>query len=335
MRMALTIVLVSLQLARAGDVPKDKTPVKLTADSVRTLTLPPFTIRGTPQCDARGNLYFGTGSHPRRGVVLRLSGAGSTTLYRMADLGIEDPFLVGFHVTGDGKVWTLTWAEQDEKAYVAQFRGEDSSDFKLIRLKLPDGVKATDLRTFGGLENGSILAAGALEANSRNKDRGGYFVGIFDSSGELVRRSLRKVESDLLKQASVAHRLTVAETDGGETYVLQLNKVLVLSPGGAISRTIRLKPPAPGYNPVAMKANKRRLAVKFVKQISGDEFSGELVSLFALLDASTGEVLRVYEPTPEVGAGALACFSDEGFTFVRFDLNDKPSHLTLVTAAAK
>jgi hypothetical protein len=59
------------------------------------------------------------------------------------------------------------------------------------------------------------------------------------------------------------------------------------------------------------------------------EGAHKLVTLYSVLDASTGQQLRVYQPSQETGNG-LVCFSGESFTFMRTERGQ----LKLVTARA-
>ncbi|MBZ5628063.1 MAG: hypothetical protein LAO06_04270 [Acidobacteriia bacterium] len=327
---AFTIFLLGVELFGGEGITKDRTPVKLVADSIRTLTMPPFSMRGV-QCDDSGNLYFASGFHPRRGVVLKLSTTGSTVLYKVTDADIEDPLLEDFQVTAERKVWMLAASGKKNKPYVIQFNADDPASANTIRLKVPEGLKATSIRSFGILANDKIVVSGYVDASAPKRERNREYLAVFDDTGKLIRESFQEVSKDVWKHL---FGMATAAREGGVTYLLQLDKILVVSPTGEVSRTIPLTPPAPGFRPVLIKVNRRRLAIEFVKPKGDDPLGGELDAVFAVLDATTGEVLRVYEPTSEVGP-PLACFSDEGFTFVHFNFDRKPPYLSLVTTAVK
>ena len=48
MRVILMILLFALEILQAQEIPKDKTPIKLAVDSIKTLTMPPFKIVTLP-----------------------------------------------------------------------------------------------------------------------------------------------------------------------------------------------------------------------------------------------------------------------------------------------
>jgi hypothetical protein len=101
---------------------------------------------------------------------------------------------------------------------------------------------------------------------------------------------------------------------------------VVLSPSGDVAREIKLVPPQPDYRPYLLYLAGQRLAVGDSKT---EKRPHRLQTLYALLDASTGQPIRLYQPSPELG-NSLVCFSSDGFTSYRVD----HGRIELVTAAA-
>jgi hypothetical protein len=145
---------------------------------------------------------------------------------------------------------------------------------------------------------------------------GHAYMGEFDSSGKLLRLSLDKVSGEFLKSVeNWGAKTEAALGEDGRTYLLLADRVVVLSPGGDVERELQLTPPEPGYRPDLMYMHGGQLIVGFYPLgEAGKPIQG---ARFELLDASTGEIMRTFEPSPELGMN-LVCFSDEGLTFLKF-----------------
>jgi hypothetical protein len=83
---------------------------------------------------------------------------------------------------------------------------------------------------------------------------------------------------------------------------------------GRLERELRLIPPGPDYMADLLYMHKGQLIVGFYA--SGGFGKPVKGARFELLYPSSGEILRVYEPGPDLG-GSMACFSDDRLTFMR------------------
>jgi hypothetical protein len=77
-------------------------------------------------------------------------------------------------------------------------------------------------------------------------------------------------------------------------------------------------PPKEGYRPVNILAAEGQLAISFFKRPEKDSSSPMLTSMYEVIDPSSGEILRVYQPAAELGNN-LVCFSKDGFTFMKYE----------------
>jgi hypothetical protein len=102
------------------------------------------------------------------------------------------------------------------------------------------------------------------------------------------------------------------------------DKIVVLSPSGEVGREIKLAPPQPDYRPYLLYLAGQHLAVGYSK---AEKSPHKLQTVYALLDGSTGQPIRLYQPSPELG-NSLVCFSSDGFIFYRHQAGDRSRKLS-------
>lgn len=327
---AIILLIPATNFARASEDPpqNEQRPIALTANSSKVLPMPSFSAESGPQCDSSGNLYFRTGFRARESVVLKLAASdGSATVYRPTDATIAGAYFVAFHVTAERKIALLVSGRKKEP-YVYEFNGNDPVNASHTTLDAPEGLNALTVQSFVVLPNDHMLLQGYFDEKAPKDKRGHGYTAEFAPSGKLLRISLDKVSDDVLK--SVADRgakTAVAQGQDGLTYLLEADRVVVLSPAGNVEREMKLTAPEPGYGPDLLYMHGRQLVVGF----SHSEGPGKSVkTVYAMLDPSSGEVIRLYEPSPELGNN-LVCFSDEGLTFMTVENR----HVKLINAAVK
>lgn len=333
-RLSLTIIVFLIPLAalvHAGDDPstKDQRPIVLAAGSSKVLPLPGFSAAAGPQCDSSGNLYFRTGYSARATVVLKIAAKdGSPTVYKLTDPAADGAYFVAFHVTPARRIAILVGGKKNELAEY-QFNEDDPVNASRTALEAPEGLDALTVQSFVVVPSDHILLQGYFAEAAPEDKRGHGYLAEFAPSGKLLRLSLEKVSGELLK--SVARRganTAAAHGQDGMTYLLEADRVVVLSPAGNVDREMRLSPPGSGYSPELLYMHGRQLVVGFY--LSGGTGQPVKNVRFELLDPSRGEVLRTYEAAPELGNN-LVCFSDDGLTFMKFE----DRHVKLINAAVK
>ncbi len=304
-------------LGASSDQPFGDKPITLTPGSSKDLPIPSFFSETGPQCNANGNLYFRTGRTVRATVVLKIAAKdGSATVYQVTDQAAAKSYFVAFHVGSQQRIAILMGGKHDEPS-VYQFNEKDPLSVTNTAIEAPEGLNASNIQSFVVLPNDHILLQGYFGEGTPADKTGHSYLAEFASSGKLLRLSLNKASDDVLK--SVAQRgakTEAAQGQDGMTYLLAADRVIALSQAGSVDREIKLSPPEPGFSPDVLYIHDRRLVVGFLLSVG----PGQPVkrALFQLLDPSSGEVLRTFEPAPEVGNN-LVCFSDEGFTFLKVD----------------
>lgn len=325
--MLIAVFLALLMQALAADDPssKEQPAIALTASSSKVLPMPSFQADAGPRCDSSGNLYFHTGVNGRESVILKLAASdGSPTVYRPIDETIEGTYFAQFYVTGDRKIGILVGGKKHEP-YVYEFNADDPVNATHTRLDAPEEIQALSVRGFVLLPNDRVLLQGYLGDRVAKDKRGHGYLAEFGPSGKLIRMSVAKTSDDVSRSlAQSGASSAAAQGEDGMIYLLEGDRVAVLTPAGTLQREIKLTAPRPGFTPAQLYLHGRQLVVGFAHA----DGPGKVVTmLFALLDPSTGEVIRLYEPSTELGSG-LVCFSDEGLVFMKFENR----HVKLITA---
>jgi hypothetical protein len=294
----------------SDDASQREAPVVLTATSSRVIAQASLAASGMTQCDAKGNLFFYTGAFPQDSVIFELFADGSHEVFGLINEDAKNYYYSSFRVDSDGGVWLLAGNKGDKPVV---FRlNEDPTTPERTELEVPAGMSALTVHNFIELQSGHFLLQGFFDKTAPKKSQGRSYFAEFDSSGKLVRKFVEKENSEVDLRGWVGGDTPAIEGEDGSIYILEPDKVLVLSQAARITRKIKLEPPEPDYRPYQMYLSKGRLEVSY----SDARKSPRLEPLYVLLDVSTGRQLRVYKPASELG-NHLLCFSDKGFTFYR------------------
>lgn len=335
MRVSLAIIVLASSLSAFAQSPahesgEEQPPIKLTVTSSKVLPVPSSSIHSLPQCDPRGNLYshVGTGLGSRVGAISKIALDGPPTQYTVNDVDAKSLYFLAFHVTPDRRVWVLTGGKKDE-LYVFRFEPDEPAESRRITLDAPEGLSALTVQSFVVLPKEHLLLQGFFDEKAPSEKQGHSYLAEFNPSGMLLRLTLEAATSEAIQYASKWGAETVAYQPGDDTtYLLQQGKILVLSASGEVMRAIPLAPSQKNYRANYFYMNRGRLIVAFY---GPDSQPGKPLTMrYALVDPSSGEVIRWYEPDAELGT-ALVCFSDDGLLFHR----DEKGRIKLVTAAIK
>lgn len=324
----LLALLVTLSGAQSGEItptqPIPATPILLTESWSKALEMPSFQYGELAQCDQDGNLYFHATSSFNDSVILKLKPSGS---YAMLVLSPEDAartYFLAFRVSRDGRLRILTHANSGNELYLYEFHSEDDPP-KAMRLDVPAGL---DVLNFQVLAKGFIAVEGYMDKTAPN-NKGKSYLGKFDPAGKLIRESFDNASDLAANEAGTwAASAAAAEADDGRNYLLSGNDVVVLSATGDILKKIHLDPPAKDYRAVNIFTAGGIMAVAFFKPPEkGEETGRGFLAMYQTFDRYTGEELKLYKPSPELGNNAV-CFTKQGFTF----LTVQKKHLRLVGA---
>lgn len=331
MRSLVLLLLSSLGcgVASAGN-PKSKAgqviaPTPLVAASETTTTIKGFGAWGPGQCDADGSLYYHSGFIYEDLVVLKMFREGPPVVYHPTDEKVRDESFVGFYVSSDGELWLL--AAHQQELYLLE-AGDDPSAFRRTKLETPAGAGPDTVREFVVSPNGTSLLSGYFDSTAPKSDRGhGYFL-QYDASGNLLHTSVIRVSDSVVKLVSQTFvGASVASGSDGFNYFLTPDQIVVTLQSGEIVRRLKLHPPEIGLEPSQISASGGGLLVAFIKPTEFNDTSTE----YELLNPMTGDPLRRFVPTPELGNN-LACFSNEGLTF--YSVN-KQRYIVLATVPIK
>lgn len=266
----------------------------------------------------------------RHTAISRVPLDGPTVLYTVNADDANNLYFVDFYVTRNQQIWELMGGTKDDQPYVFRFKSDEPAKSDRIKLDAPEGITASTVKGFVVLPKDNILLMGYFGEKTPREKQGHSYLAEFDSSGKLLRTILQAATSEAIAYAAkwAADTAGVYQSDDGTTYMLQQDKILVLSASGDVMRTIPLAPAQKNYQANHIYMNRGRLVVAFY---GPDAQPGKpLTTRYALVDASSGEIIRWYEPDEELG-NAVVCFSDDGLVFLRIE----KGRIKLVTAAIK
>lgn len=223
------------------------------------------------------------------------------------------------------------------------------------QFKLDQGLAPNRMAVFS---SGDLMLAGT-EPDPEDDDTRIPFAGVFDSSGRFMKdismpRDLRSPDSSQSQPApaagwnrrgSFAVRGNAQGANDGNVYLLPNAAgapVYVLSPGGEIVRTIKLESSANDRLGMSVAAGRliswsQHVDNRRIQRVTSSPSSGQAASppaagaddsLFRIFNLQSGELAAEYSASPDLGT--FACYSSDGFTFLRLD---QAHHLQVVTAS--
>ena len=170
----------------------------------------------------------------------------------------------------------------------------------------------TFAREFLAFENGTLFVAGYYTDKAQESLRGHSFVPLFDSSGRMVsnlRDALSSVDLRVVQKAPFQGGPTVGED--GNAYMVDARKILVLSPGGEVTRRIPFEKPSADLVVGGIYVSGNQAAIRVAKWT---EKSVE--NSFLLLDLSSGKLVAWYVPGNGMGYAVAGFSRNQGFTFL-------------------
>jgi hypothetical protein len=315
------ILVISAQLLVASELPS---PTTLSATSKNPLPVPGFGFYGNAQCDPDGNMFFHSGGDYNALTFIKISPKGTYEVYKYDKPEGDGLFFIAFKVSSEGKLWVLAGRGQDE--LYALESGSELSSLTATKLDLPTKIGPLSIRNVALLANQRLRIVARVEKKDAKETTVYHYVFDFEASGKLVNQ--RRTKGDAKDADFELRSAASASGSDGSLYLLEPDKVRVLSGAGELHGTVRLNAPAKGFTPFNIYAARGQLLVAFVKKRA--EKAGPMQVEYLLLDPSSGEVLGRYVPGPETGNN-LFCFSPDGLIFGRVEAG----HLTLVTADTK
>lgn len=289
------------------------------------------------RCDADGNIYmrpYSIGYRFGWGQIQKFNLKGEN----IATFSAQPGYLPAqFFVDGDGTVYVMAvdakqLAEDKTREvrpfpdiYILRYKKDGTFDRKtrLERTFVPTGA-------FVVFPTGEILVSGIEAQTGSGKPPSTPFTGLFNDTGELLRRITAKDDDWIDKAVAAGDTTKVAPGKGanpavargqaligsdGNAYLLRRTLpaiVYVISKGGGLVRTLSLTSGEPARFPSIMLENQGQLAIVF-------QNTGPSEPLLKIFDATTGQEKQVVNVAAQFGAGAT-CFSPPTkLTFVRVE----------------
>lgn len=291
-------------LAQRQD-PPPSVPIHPSTD--KGLSIPGFSYYGGAQCDAKGNLYFRIGSSRNDTRILRITPDGADRhVYDLpSDYASEGKSaFVAFRVTERGNVYALVKAK--DGIHVFSWK-PDANKPANTRLDTPEHISPL---SFAAFESGTVLLLGYYDQDAPEGLRSKTFFAELDSSGRLRINFSREGIAPSGKRSSLDAPATMDEK--GLLYMGSGDEIVVVSESGEVVRRLVPIKPSPEYMITRIQVAKGRLGVWFFKPEPSKPSSVRL----AVLEATSGDILRLFEPDAELGNNAI-CFTGDAFTFFK------------------
>ena len=284
-------------------------------------------IMSPVKCDTAGALYMQLPDpkHFLAGPLLKISSDGKDVVRYSLDSvpDIKEVAVMDFAVGSTGEVYFLV--SSNGNAYVLRFDRDGTYD-STIRLR--QDFAPSRIGIFG---TGDLFISGMKTRSAASSQRAPASA-LVSSQGEvlkyiMLRRDLKSSArqkqkwSSQLSDRDFEQAVTgsfIESVDDGNVYVARRTPkgpIFVVSPSGALVRTISLKPPT-NAELSDIRVSHGRIAAMFVRK--GGSGGIERV-IFSVIDASTGRAIAEYYHSSASLGAALACYVPNTFTFLASD----------------
>jgi hypothetical protein len=292
------------------------------------LDVPFFAAFGEARSDDRGNLYFhaATRSYTNSSLIAISTKNSHPKFLVLPDEFARKTTFESFFVTPSGSVYLVV-----ETAERSRIVFEFDSDGEVARHTTIESPPDVAVETVAAFEDGSFFVSGYHGNDAPPSLKGHAFVGIFDSSGTLI-RELKNAEiptnSNLGQSPNTAKpgELWSCLGDDGNLYFLASDQILVINESGGIVRRIRFRKPEKDSAAVRLEVS-GGLGALWLEDESGPNQSIRLE--LEVVDLSTGKPTALYSPSEDLGNNAVSFSRKEGFVFMQQDDNK----IVLLTAA--
>lgn len=302
-------------------------PLVLT-DSVEVENMRSQPFLGRAACDGEGNLYFRFFKNrgPASAPLLRLARDGrqavTFSLDQVPDETVRGGNFEDYVVDLRANVYLLTHVRQpDSEAQTAIVRFSSDGDYdSTIKINAP--FIAWKLGVF---PSGEFLLSGLKEEQGKGEPRGVSAIGVFSSTGDVVKVFSPHEDVKLNYDADTKTFETeglaaigtspIAPGEDGNIYLMRPGSkpsIYVISPAGTVIRRLAITPPHDGFRAWDMRIGGGRIVVEFVQKHDDTTRSDRVT--YSIFDSEGARVID-YLSSTEVG-GHLACYTPNGFTFL-------------------
>lgn len=198
--------------------------------------------------------------------------------------------------------------DNKDAPFVAYF-DKDAKLQSKQRLHLPEHVSP---QSFAVFDDKALIVRGVYGDRALKELQGRRFAALLDDSGAVI-KEFQHLGSSSDEPQTIFDASTVLGDDA-YVYLLNRDRVLVLSRTGETVRTLRFSNPDPGSIPVAVQVSSGVISISMQKVNTQKrvEFT------YLLLNAGDGNRIGYYGPDSSEGSSLPLCFNrDQGFTFYR------------------
>jgi hypothetical protein len=302
----------------------------LTAAEDHFVAAPNFSAEGEAQCDEEGGAYFhvGNGQSYMDPTMLKLGrSADDHRLFKVPSESADKSTLgfSAFSVTPGGQLWILGILWSGEVPFVEAYGFDaDGEVGSHIRFEVPPRFLP---RQFAAFDNDVFFLAGEISEGDKEHRTTTPFAGMYDASGRLGRKLELDLGSIRVQKNRLPEGAAVPARDGN-LYLLLEDRLVVISQSGALVRSMPFKKRDPEAVASHLQLSGGQAAIWFEKARKTGPIELELL----LMDASTGEELRWYSPSQELGNNAICYSRKEGFLFLKFGKASPEGSVELLTA---
>lgn len=282
-------------------------------------------------CDAERNLYVRFAAQDELATpITQITERGENKVVFEPRLqGWDRVELYDFAVSPEGAVQALgargrgTGPNRTVETGVFVFKEDGQFDFFF---KTEDGFSAEHVAAF---PDGDFLVSGWRRAAVSPQDTSGRgerrtaeaYAVIYDRRGKVVKSLRMTPEGASFPLSALSRGSTVGGSDGNIYALIRAGKpkIYVINSSGEVVRSLDIEPPTAKSSPLEVRwAGENRLLLQFAEEGPRKGSFAMSQSIFAEVDATTGETLAQFHTNPEIG-GVLGCYADGRFVFLGTD----------------
>lgn len=283
------------------------------------------------RCDADRNVYVRyAGDDAFASPITKVSAKGETLLaFNPRLVGWDVVQFYGFTVTPKGAVSAIgarakgRGPERTMETGIAVFKENGQFDF-FIRT---DGSFSPE--HIAAFPDGNLLVTGwqkpTLGAQGSSKDSSQQpvvpFAAIFDRRGIIISRVAIGPPGTKFPVSALSMGNATPGGDGNIYVLIHSEKanVHVIGPSGETVRHFEVEPPIPKMAPLDLRwAGDNQIFIQFAEKGPREDSYVTNRSIFAEINATSGETLAFFQTNPEVG-GVLGCYANSTFLFLGYN----------------
>jgi hypothetical protein len=290
------------------------TPTLLQPTSGKILNVPAFGFFGSAQADDDGNIFIHRAPCQEVNILEIVPSSDDTVVYKLSDEQTKQYTFYDYSVTPGGKVWALMNEIGSPELRAIEFNSQGEAKTP-VRLDTPEDIEATG---FLALDSNVLFVSGNYTDRAAGAQKGLPFLGIFNTSGELIKKLDHNIPAFNQVKLSGGGELregACTAADDGNAYFVDKDSVVSITPVGDVGKRTHFAKPASDLNAAGLHVSHGWAAIRFHKHNSDQTVEKSLL----VIDLSTGEVMGWYQGSADVGYSDVGFSPNEGFTFIAND----------------